>query len=114
MFGFMLDERGDLVIRDSEIQEVADKDLLVQSVRQVLLTNFGEWWLNSEEGIDRHCVLAFHPNVEQIKDNIRLGLLQVDKTFKITDFSYEMKGSRNLEISFSAVNENGDKISLSL
>ena len=110
----MLDDSGDVVIKNRKIQMTSGNELLIQKVRQVLLTNNGEWWLNASEGIDRYCMLTKKPNKGLIEDNIKRGLLQVDSTFKITKFSCEQKESRELLVKFTAVNENGDEITITL
>lgn len=114
MDGFLLDNNGDVVINDGKIQMTNDKILLAQTVRQVLLTNNGEWWLNAAEGIDRYCMLCKNPNKDLIENNIKRGLLQVDPTFKITSFSCTKKEDRTLLIEFVAVNENGDEIAIKM
>lgn len=114
MEGFLLDENGDVVIKDRRIQMTSGNELLLQKVRQVLLTNNGEWWLNAAEGIDRYALLCKKPNYDLIKDNIKQGLLQVDETFKIISFSCTPQADRELLVKFTAANENGDEILITL
>lgn len=113
MDGFMIDNNGDIVIEDNKITMVSDTDLTVQTVRQVLKTNLGEWWLNKNEGIDRYCMLCKNPNYDQIEDNIILALRQIDETFKLTSFNCSEK-NRELTINFIAVNDNGEIIEITL
>ena len=113
MDGFMIDNNGDVVIQDDRIVMVSDKDLITQTVRQVLKTNLGEWWLNENEGIDFYCLLGKNPNYDQIKDNIKLGLLQIDETFTLTSFDCSLK-NRKLTINFTAVNDNGYTVEITL
>lgn len=113
MDGFLIDNKGDVIVQDNEIQMVSDTDLISQTVRQVLKTNLGEWWLNEEEGIDFSCMLCKNPNFDQIQDNITLGLAQVDETFKLISFDCQMEG-RKLVINFTATNDSGDIITLIL
>lgn len=115
MEGFLLDDKGDVVIADGRIKMTSNKDLTAQNVRQVLLTNNGEWWLNVAEGIDRYSLLGKNPNNDAVEDNIKRGLWQVDPTFKITAFSCtQNKEDRSLLVTFTAVNENGEEITLTL
>ncbi len=113
MIGFMVDNSGDVVIEDNNIKMVSDTDLITQTVRQVLKTNLGEWWLNENEGIDFHCLLCKNPNYDQIEDNIKLGLWQIDKTFKLTSFDCSVE-NRKLTVNFTAINDNGDKVEITL
>lgn len=114
MDDFLLNDRGDVVIKDRRIQMTSGNDLIAQKVRQVILTNNGEWWLNAAEGIDRYALFQKNPNYDFIEDNIKQGLLQVDDTFKITSFSCTLKGNRELLVEFTAVNDNGNEISITL
>ena len=114
MDGFMLDEKGDVVIENNEITMISDNELIEQNVRQVLRTNLGEWWLNEDEGIDFYVILTKNPNYKEIQDTINLGLQQVDHTFRITDFNCSMDKNRKLTISFVAENDGGEEINITL
>lgn len=115
MTGFMLNNDGDVVISDGRIQIVKDNDLIAQEVRQLILTNLGEWEYNPQEGIDRYCMLTKKPTPEQVEENILSALRQVDPTFQILSFSMQInKKERNLTINFSAVNDNGAEINIIL
>ena len=113
MTGFKIDDNGDVVIENEKIQIVSDTNLIAQTVRQVLKTNLGEWWLNESEGIDFKALLAKQPNEEQIQDNILLGLRQVDESFRIESFSCDRQ-ERNLIINFSAENSSGTTINITI
>lgn len=113
MVGFKLDEKGDVVIENNAITTVSDKELVSQTVRQVLKTNIGEWWLNENEGIDFKSIFCKNPNYEQIEDNIKNGLLQIDETFELLTFECSTK-NRKLIINFTARNENGMEIEVTI
>ena len=113
MDGFKINENGDVVIQDDRIVMVSDKDLITQTVRQILKTNLGEWWLNEDEGIDFFCLLCKKPNYDQIEDHIKLGLWQIDETFNLTSFDCSVE-NRKLTVNFTAVNDNGDTIDITL
>lgn len=57
MKGFML-TNGDLSITNGEIDMVEGVELTAQTVGSVLSTNKGEWFFNSEEGIDFDVILG--------------------------------------------------------
>ncbi len=114
MYGFALDNSGDVIIEENKIKTVSDTALIAQTVRQVLKTNLGEWWLNEDEGIDFSCFLCKNPNYDQIEDNINLGLQQVDDTFRLTSIDFQTKEERTLIINFTAENENGETINITL
>lgn len=102
MKDFMLDENGELVFQKGKIPLVSDKQLKAQKARQVLRTQIGEWEYDKEEGINRYSMLTKNPNDEEIEDNIRSGLLQIDDNFKITKYSRKDQKDRHSEIFVSA------------
>lgn len=102
MKDFMLDENGELVFHKGKIPLVSDKQLIAQKARQVLRTQIGEWEYDKEEGINRYSMLTKNPNDEEIEDNIRSGLLQVDEDFRVTKYSRKEHKERHSEIFVSA------------
>ena len=98
----MLDENGELVFQKGKIPLVSDKELTAQKARQVLRTQIGEWEYDKEEGINRYSMLTKKPNDEEIEDNIRSGLLQVDDNFRITRYSRKHNKDRHSEIFVTA------------
>lgn len=110
MKGFALNSDGDVLIENNEITMVYADELIRQTVETVLGTNKGEWSLNIEEGITFSNILGKQQE-EIIKNEIYQGLLQVDDTFEMTDFSCVFdKTKRKLTISFSATNSAGTTI----
>lgn len=111
MNGFELDENGDVLIQNNQIQMINGDDLLRQTVKSVIGTNKGEWFLNEDEGITFENIKGKYIDEDIIKDEIEQGLSQIDESFSITEFSYEIdSNNRKLEISFSAVNDDGTVI----
>lgn len=111
MKGFALNSDGDVLIENNEITMVYAEDLIRQTVETVLGTNKGEWSLNIEEGITFSNILGKQQDEDVIKNEIYQGLLQVDDTFEITNFSCEFdRVKRKLIISFIATNAAGRTI----
>ena len=54
-------------------------------------------------------MITKNPNFDLIQTEVQRGLLQVDDSMWITDYSYSVNG-RKLTIKFTAQNENGDTI----
>lgn len=52
MKGFGLNDNGDLSLTGGEIDMVEGAELTVQTIKQVLSTNKGEWLFDPDEGID--------------------------------------------------------------
>lgn len=55
---FALDENGDLIVENGDIQMVHGVDLTKQNVKCVLGTQKGEWFLNWSEGINFEDILG--------------------------------------------------------
>lgn len=109
MQGFMLNSDGDVVIQNGQIQIINGDELLRQTVQSILGTNKGEWFLNIDEGITFSNLLGKEKNEELIRNEILQGLLQVDSSFYIDTFSYEVVG-RKLKINFVAKNSNDETV----
>jgi hypothetical protein len=111
---FLLDENGELVIKNGKIQLVADKELTAQKIRQVLKTHIGEWKYDPEEGIDRYVIFTKKPNYDLVEDTVKSGLLQVDESLRMTSFECTEKENRELFIRFGATDELNEKYDIEL
>lgn len=108
MIGFELDQNGDVLIKNNQIQMVNGNELIRQTARSIIGTNKGEWFLNEDEGITFENILGKFVDEDMIKSEIEEGLSQIDSSFSITEFSYEFDSvKRKLKVSFSAVNDDG-------
>lgn len=58
MKGFALTENGDVLIKNNEIQMVHGAELTQQTIKTVLGTQKGEWFLNADEGINYNEILG--------------------------------------------------------
>ena len=56
--GFALDDKGDLIIENGDIQMAHGAELTKQTIKTVLGTQKGEWFLNWEEGINYNEILG--------------------------------------------------------
>ncbi len=101
---FRLDQYGDVVIKDNQIELVEGLDLVVQTLKQVLGTNLGEWFGDEEEGIDFYAILTKNPNYDLVQDTIETAVQKVAESLEIeleTDnFIFDLNG-RNLTIAFT-------------
>ena len=104
MKSIKLDQDGDAVIVDNQLQLIEGIDLIAQTVKQVLGTNIGEWFGDNEEGIDFSVILTKNPNFDLIQDTINTAVQQVADGLGVeleTDnFTFEVKG-RELAVSFT-------------
>ena len=106
-----MDNKGDVLIENNEISIVVGEKLTQQKVRTVLLTNLKEWFFDWEQGINRENLLGKSTNEELARYEVERGLLQVDSTFTITEFTYEVDGpARKAKITFKARTEKGEEV----
>lgn len=103
---FKLDQDGDVVILNGQIELVEGVELIAQTVRQELATNIGEWLGDNgeDEGIDFSVILTKNPNYDLIQDTINTAVQRVADGLGVeleTDnFAFELVG-RSLTINFS-------------
>lgn len=104
MKGFKMDNSGDVVIENNQIQLVSGIDLIAQLVRQVIGTNIGEWFGDEEEGIDNDVILTKNPNYDLIEDTINTAVQQVADTqgveINTDNFDFAVNG-RHMFVTFT-------------
>lgn len=106
-----MDENGDVLIENGEISLVVGDSLLQQKVASVLRTNRKESFFEWGQGINFGNLLGKGANEELARYEIEQGLLQVDATFAITEFKYEVdKLHRKALITFKAQNDSGKEV----
>lgn len=111
MKGFALDNSGDVIIKNNEIQMVYGNELVRQKVSSVLGTNKREWFFDWDLGIDFSVLLGKGVNGELVKYEIEKGLHQVDESFEISEFSTSVdKTQRKLTVTFKAKASNGAEV----
>ncbi len=108
MFDFKLDENGDVIIQDNDIQTCSNGELLAQQIKMILNTNCGEWWLDENEGIPFKEILVKSPDYAAIEEYIKYAVKQIDDSIEISNFSHELT-NRVLTIKFTA---NGEEAAL--
>lgn len=115
MKGFMLNDSGDLVIKNGEIQMVTDNELTVQTVQFVLNTNKGEYFFDFDEGINFKNILGVKEIDESVlKSEIMSALSQVDTSLELDtmDLSFDTS-TRKLHVKFTAKTNNGEVVEVS-
>lgn len=110
MKSFALDANGDLLIENNEISLVVGDSLLQQKVWTVLRTNLKEWFFDWEQGIDFDNVIGKWANEEAVRLEIERGLSQVDETFRITEYAFDLNTTtRKATVTFKARTESGEE-----
>lgn len=111
MKGFALDENGDVLIENNTISIVTGDELLRQKVWTVLRTNLKEWFFDWAQGIDFNNLLGKNVGEELARYEVERGLHQVDGTFTVSEFAYEMdEAARTAKVTFKAQTESGEEV----
>lgn len=79
---------------------------LMQSVRLLIQTNLGEWFLNPEFGFDRSVILGrkYDPNV--ITDELYAAILQEERIAAVESINLDFnRSTRKLKIDFVLVKQ---------
>ena len=107
---FSLDNKGDVPVNKNRIEMVEGSDLIIQKIRQILLTNYGEWWLDKKEGLDQRSIFVKNPNYQLIKDEIRQAVNQIDSSLAVDNIEFvEDSANRHLIIN---MNINGKELKM--
>lgn len=113
MKGFKLTDTGDVAIKNNKIELVTDDELTRQSIQYLLSTNKGECFYDENEGIIFQNIFGKNIEEDNVKNEILQGLLQVDSSFVMTNFSMNLDNvSRLLTVTFTAENSKGETISI--
>lgn len=96
MKGFKLDSNGDLLIENGKIALIEGSELTAQTCKTVLGTNKGEWWLNSDEGIDFDYILGKGITEDMVRTQCQSGIRQVDQSLYIDSFNYSVEGRASI------------------
>ena len=114
---FKLDRYGDVVINNNKIELVHDVEMVMQTIRQVLNTNLGEWAKDENEGIDFQVILTKNPNYDLIMDTINTAVQQVADSLNIEletdDFNFNTVG-RQLYIDLTITMNGTESTSMQL
>lgn len=112
MQGFKLDDKGDLSITNGVLDMTSDDNLTVQTLKTVLSTNKGEWFLNADEGINFSMILDKGVTEDMIRTQVNEALLQVDKELYLSNFAVVFdKTKRTAKVSFKAKRNDGTELS---
>lgn len=101
MRGFLLDESGDVVVKGNDIAMLQGNELLAQKVRLVLGTNKGEWFANTDEGIDNKVLLGKH-NLTAQANKYKQGDLTEAEELKLIS---QLQGKENEQLKLAKLLE---------
>lgn len=90
--GFRLDENGDVLIENGEIGMVHGAELTQQTIKSVLGTQKGEWFLNLDEGINYQNILG---KKRYVSKNSALNNQYIKEMQEITEQSEQKEQAAN-------------------
>lgn len=102
-----IDTDGNLVIEDGDLVLIEDQEVVAQSLRILFQTVQGEWFLNTDAGID-YLGIVFRKGAQQseIEAHLRSKILGIPHVQEIEKFTAEVdKSSRSLTIEFSVTTD---------
>lgn len=102
---FMLSPQGDVVIKDNNLSMLEGNEIYIQAFRQLLQTRLGEYFLNSDEGMDFDVFLGRKEfNEDEMTQALYDVASQLNEFVKFAriDFDFD-KASRKLTIYFEAL-----------
>lgn len=111
MKSYLLDETGDLVIRDGQFAMVEGNEELAQQVRISLQTEKGEWFLDLEEGLDYNSIFSKDFNETEARDAILEAIADVSEPLLAEEITFVRdEKARKMEIKPILRKENGDEL----
>ncbi|BFH10704.1 DUF2634 domain-containing protein [Paenibacillus melissococcoides] len=106
-----IDNTGDLVFSNGELQMVSGPEEIAQAARVVLGTNHDEWFLDPDAGANYDVLLQKQPNEEAIRETVYSALDQVEQIQKVDSIDIRFdQAQRMLHIFFTATGVNGEKV----
>jgi hypothetical protein len=116
MFTFKIDPSTKDLVFDGQnnITLVADTNEEDQSVRTVLGTNKGEWFLNTDLGLDYSLLQVNNPDLDIIRQELYEAILQDSRVSTVDSLEVNFSSSlRTLSITFTATMADSSTITVS-
>lgn len=113
MFTLKIDPATNDLVFDGQnnLVMVEGEDEIVQSIRLLLGTNTGEWFLNPQHGLVYEHLQVKVPDMERIRAEVMLALDQEPRISEVEDLQIDFdRQSRMLTICFRTTTQNGDVI----
>lgn len=113
MKSFLLDNKGDLVMKNGTFVIVEGNEELKQQIRMSLLTSKGEWFLDVEEGMDREPIFSKFFNEVEARDSIIESLSNLSETVLVEEINFirDMQ-KREMQVLLSLRKENEEAFKL--
>lgn len=97
----VLDTNGDFIGTDLSL--VVDTEEIAQRLRQNLKFFFGEWFLDTRQGIPYYeQILKKNPNPVVVDSIFKSVIAKTDGVLELTEFSLDVSAERTLTLQFKA------------
>lgn len=104
-------KNGDLVIENGDLVMVEGEEEQMQSIERILTTNKGEWFLNTDFGLDYNRIQGKNKTEEEIKLAMVEALHQDSRVDEVDIVKVEIdRGNRDLKVSFRYTTVNDEVI----
>src|SRR5574342_273472 len=111
MFNFKMVDNDIVLDGQNNISLIYDDDEFVQSLREILSTNAGEWFLNDEHGLRRFDILGQKFVQNEAIDIVSEAIFQHEDVDRIEtlDLDFDRK-IRKLTVKFEVVKKTGETV----
>lgn len=100
---------GDLVFENGDVVMVDGDEEIIQSVQTTFQTNKGEWFLNTDFGLDRSPLLTKRFDEALAIDAIAEATAQEERIQRIENISFKREG-RSLTVDATFIKEDGQPL----
>lgn len=98
----LIDSNGDLVMKNGEIQMVEGDKELAQSVESILKTRQGEFFMDTEFGLNRDNLLGKQADQDAAHDDIVEAVAQESRIATVEEITFaDDRSSRSRTVSLS-------------
>lgn len=106
-----IDDEGNLVIEDGDLVLIEDQDVVAQSLRMLFQTVKGEWFLDTDVGIDYLGILLRKgAQRSEIEAHLRTKIMEVDHVENIERLTAEYDATtRSMAIDFAVTTDISDE-----
>ncbi|UQD52300.1 DUF2634 domain-containing protein [Bacillus methanolicus] len=104
---------GDLVVENGELVMIDGDEELVQSVRSILVTRKGEFFLSPDHGLSYENLLGKNTNIEALRDDIVEAVSQEDRVDSIPDIEIlDDRKTRNRSVKITIQKATGEEVDI--
>ena len=109
-----VDSEGDIILVNGDLSQVTDDEAIGQAVRIALRAIKGEWFLNTEFGLDHDVIFRRPYSIPRIRREIRRVVFSIPGVVAMGNFQagFDQTTQRQLNFSFVLKTENNEEIQI--